>query len=205
MGIKNIIFDLGGVMIDLDRNKAAEALFDLGIKDAQALLGEYSQKGTFLMLEIGELTAAEFYDVLLPFCKQGTTCSDIQKAFEKFLVDIPLDRLQMLEDLREKGYKLFVLSNTNPIMYNHWIQDAFKKDGKSANDYFDGIVVSYQEGMIKPDPEIFRRLIDRYALDPAETLMLDDSTANVEAAKSVGLIGEVIDSPMTLKNITDRL
>ena len=185
--IKNIIFDLGGVIIDLQRIKAVEALDRLGIKDASALLGEYAQKGPFLMLETGEISEAEIYDILLPQCNPDVTCGDLRDAFEEFLRDLPVERLRMLEKLREKGYKLYVLSNTNPLMFNHWIDNAFRNDGKSMNDYFDGIVVSYQERMCKPDPDIFRRVVERFGLDPAETLMLDDSEANVKAAESVGL------------------
>lgn len=194
MAIKNIIFDLGGVVIDLQRRMAIDALDRLGLKDAAALLGEYEQKGPFLMLETGEISASEVYDILLPHCKPGTTCTDIQNAFEEFLKEIPLERLRMLERLREKGYKIYVLSNTNPIMYNHWIDNAFRNDGKSINDYFDGIVTSYQERMCKPNPEIFKRVIDRYSLNPEETLMLDDSAANVAAAESVGLHAKRIEA-----------
>lgn len=185
--IKNIIFDLGGVVIDLDRRMAIDALDRLGIHDASSLLGEYAQKGPFLMLETGDITSSELYDILLPQCKPQTTCADIQDAFEQFLRQIPVERLRMLQDLRNKGYRVYVLSNTNPIMYNHWIDNAFRSDGKSINDYFDGIVLSYQERTCKPDPEIFKRVISRYNLKPEETLMLDDSQANVGAARSVGL------------------
>ena len=185
--IKNIIFDLGGVIIDLERRMAVDALDGLGIKDASSLLGEYEQKGPFLMLEKGDISSSEIYDILLPQCKEGTTCNDIRDAFEQFLRQIPVERLRMLDKLRGKGYKLYVLSNTNPIMYNHWIDNAFRNDGKTINDYFDGIVTSFQERMCKPDPNIFLRVTERYGLNPDETLMLDDSEANVKAARSVGL------------------
>lgn len=187
--IKNIIFDLGGVIIDLQRLMAVKALESLGLKDASDLLGEYEQKGPFLMLETGEISSAELYDLLLPHCKPDTSCSAIRDAFEEFLRSLPIERLKMLEKLRAKGYKLYVLSNTNPIMYNHWIDNAFRKDGKSVNDYFDGVVTSFQERMCKPNPDLFRKVVERYNLNPKETLMLDDSEANVKAARSVGLNG----------------
>lgn len=185
--IKNIIFDLGGVIIDLDRHQAIHALENIGLSDASALLGEYEQKGPFLLLEKGEISSSEVFDILLPHCKKGTTCSDVRDAFEQFLRSIPVERLKMLDSLRKKGYKLYVLSNTNPLMYNHWIDNAFRADGKSINDYFDGIVTSFQERMCKPDPALFQRVVDRYNLVPGETLMLDDSEANVKAAQSIGL------------------
>ena len=193
MDIKNIIFDLGGVVIDLQRRMAVDALDRLGIKDASALLGEYEQKGPFLMLEKGEISASELYDIILPHCKPGTTCTDVQNAFEEFLKDLPVERLKMIESLRNTGYKLFVLSNTNPIMFNHWIDNAFRNDGKSINDYFDGIVTSYQEKMCKPDPLLFKRVVERYNLNPEETIMLDDSEANVKSARSIGLLAKRIE------------
>lgn len=185
--IKNIIFDLGGVVIDLDRHQAVHALDNLGVSDASALLGEYSQKGPFLMHETGEISTSELFDIFLPHCKKGTTCTDIRDAFEQFLRGLPVERLKTIRELRKKGYKVFVLSNTNPLMFNHWIDNAFRNDGLTMNDYFDGIVVSFQERICKPDPQIFKNLIVRYGLNPSETLMLDDSEANCKAARSVGL------------------
>lgn len=192
--MKNIIFDLGGVVIDLDRQRAADALEALGISDAPALLGEYEQKGPFLLLESGHSTTADFYDNLLPRCRPETTCCELRDAFERFLVEIPIERLQALRALRAKGYKLYVLSNTNPLMFNHWIDLAFRQEGISMNDYFDGIVTSFQEKMCKPDPELFQRVVDRYRLDPKETLMLDDSAKNCVSARSIGLNAIQIDN-----------
>lgn len=185
--VKNIIFDLGGVVIDLDRSRAISALSDLGLTDAAILLGEYEQKGPFLKLETGELSSSELYDTLLPNCKPGTTTTDIRDAFEKFLVEMPVVRLQTIRKLRDAGYRLFVLSNTNPIMYNHWIEEKFRQEGLTVNDYFDGIVVSFQERTCKPDPQIFRNLVERYRLDPRKTVLLDDSEANCNSARTTGL------------------
>lgn len=185
--IKNIVFDLGGVVIDLERERAVSGLQNLGISDADRLLGQYAQKGPFLLLESGLITASQFYDGLLPLSHPGTTCADIQDAFEKFLVDLPTERLTAIRALRKRGYRLFVLSNTNPVMYNHWIDLAFRQEGLTINDYFDGIVTSFQERTCKPDPQIFRNLLRRYALDPAETLFLDDSEANCASARGEGM------------------
>ncbi len=185
--VKNIIFDLGGVVIDLDRSMAIKALQDLGVTEAGTLLGEYAQKGPFLKLETGELTSSEFFDILLPLCRPGTTTTDIRDAFEKFLVDLPVERLATIRELRARGFKVFVLSNTNPIMFNHWIEDKFRQEGKTINDYFDGIVASFQERVCKPDPQIFKNLLDRYHLVAGETLLLDDSKANCQSAESIGL------------------
>lgn len=207
MKYRNIIFDLGGVIIDIRREAAVAALVELGIEEADRLLGEYEQKGVFLLLEEGRLSDAEMYDSLLPLCNEGTTCTDIKVAFEKFLVGIPVERLRRIDELRKKSYKTFVLSNTNPIFYNDWIAKAFRQDGKTINDYFDGIVASYQELMCKPNPDLFKILMERYQLKPGETIFLDDSAANCSSAESLGIHSVVIkeEGPDSFNTVTSSL
>ena len=184
--IQNVIFDLGGVVIDLDRDKAVEALRDLGLEDADDLLGLYGQKEPFFGLETGEMSTADFFDLLRSRMKPGVTDHDITEAFCRFLVDLPPKRLEMLRRMRMAGYRIFVLSNTNPVMFNTWIDRAFRQEGGTINDYFDGITVSFQELMCKPNVAIFQTLMRRYGLNPAETLMLDDSDKNCRAAAEAG-------------------
>lgn len=191
--IKNIIFDLGGVMIDLDRLAAVRALTALGMAEAGELLNEYEQRGPFLALEKGEISAARFFELASDRCG-GASPSAIEEAFCRFLVALPAERLDRLVELRAKGYRLYVLSNTNPVMFDSWIAEAFRSQGKRMQDYFDGIVCSYREGTCKPDPAIFQRVLDRYGLKPEETLMLDDSEANCRAAASTGMPVKRIDN-----------
>lgn len=204
--IRNIVFDLGGVVINLRRERAVEAYRKLGVDNADELLGLYRQEEPFLGLETGRLTEPEFFDLMRPLCN-GATDTTMAEAFSMFLLDIPVERLRRLRELRGKGYRLFVLSNTNPVMYNGWISNAFRQEGLSINDYFDGITVSFQELTCKPDVEIFRRVLKRYRLKGHETLMLDDSEANCKAAEKAGMkayrVGNDADTDMIA--ITDRL
>lgn len=186
-GIRNIVFDLGGVIIDLDRDRAVRSLEILGLKDADSMLGLYRQEEPFLGLETGRLTVGEFFDLLRRECP-GATDADLACAFNNFLVVLPAERLEALCRLRQRGYKVFALSNTNPVMYNSWIAQAFRQQGKTINDYFDGIVTSFQELICKPDPDIFKTVLNRYNLEAGATLMLDDSEANCEAAAGVGMM-----------------
>ncbi len=185
--IKNLIFDLGGVVIDLARENAVAALSALGIEGVDDLLGLYRQKDPFLSLETGNITEAEFFEEVRKLCNTEVSDVDIQDAFNAFLVKLPVERLAALRSLREDGYKVFGLSNTNPIMFNSWIKRAFMQEGLKVNDYFDGLVLSYEEGYCKPDPELFATVLNRYGLDPEETVMLDDSKKNCEAAESLGM------------------
>lgn len=184
--IQNVIFDLGGVVIDLDRDRAVKALEELGLEDADSMLGLYGQKEPFYGLETGERTAGEFFDIMRSRMNPGVTDIQITEAFNQFLVKLPAERLEMLRRMRLAGYRIFILSNTNPIMFNSWIDRAFRQEGGTVNDYFDGIVVSYEELMCKPNVSIFETLMRRYGLNPSETLMLDDSEKNCRAAAEAG-------------------
>lgn len=184
--IKNVIFDLGGVVIDLDRDRAVNALQALGLQQADTMLGLYRQEEPFFGLETGQRTTDEFYDLLRSEMNPGVSDVEITDAFNQFLVRLPEARLAMLRRMRSAGYRVFMLSNTNPVMYHTWIERAFRQEGLTVNDYFDGIVVSFQELTCKPDVEIFRTLMRRYGLDPTETLMLDDSEKNCRAATEAG-------------------
>lgn len=185
-GIENVIFDLGGVVIDLDRDRAVRALEELGLADADEMLGLYGQQEPFYGLETGERPAGEFFDIMRSRMKPGVTDKEISEAFNKFLVKLPGERLEMLRRMRMAGYRIFMLSNTNPIMFNSWIANAFRQEGGNVNDYFDGIVVSYEELMCKPNVAIFETLMRRYGLNPTATLMLDDSEKNCRAAAEAG-------------------
>lgn len=184
--IKNVIFDLGGVVIDLDRDRAVRALEELGLESADEMLGLYGQKEPFYGLETGERSTGDFFDLLRSKMKPGVTDTMITDAFNQFLVKLPAKRLEMLRRMRMAGYRIFMLSNTNPVMYLTWIDRAFRQEGGSVNDYFDGIVVSFQELMCKPNVDIFKTLMRRYGLNPSETLMLDDSEKNCRAAAEAG-------------------
>lgn len=186
--IKNVIFDLGGVVIDLDRNRAVKALSDLGLQNADSLLGLYKQEEPFLGIETGTRSVAEFFDLLRSIMIPGVSDLQITAAFNQFLVDLPVKRLEMLRRMRKAGFRIFMLSNTNPVMYLTWIDKAFRQEGLTVNDYFDGIVVSFQELTCKPDVKIFSNLLDRYSLNPNETMMLDDSVKNCEAAAMAGIL-----------------
>ncbi|MDE6638249.1 MAG: HAD family phosphatase [Muribaculaceae bacterium] len=198
--IKNVIFDLGGVVIDLDRDRAVRALEELGLDGADDMLGLYGQKEPFFGLETGELPTGDFFDLLRSRMQPGVSDVQITDAFNKFLVRLPLERLEMLRRMRKGGFRIFMLSNTNPVMYLTWIDRAFRQEGLTVNDYFDGIVVSFQELMCKPNVAIFETLMRRYGLVPSETLMLDDSEKNCKAAEEAGVhafqVGKSMDDDM---------
>lgn len=183
--IKNLLFDLGGVIMDIRRENAVKALERIGMTDANDFLGEYSQKGPFLLLEEGSISPQEFRNEIRRYISTDVTDEAIDAAFCEFLIGIPLHRLVALRELR-KRYGIYMLSNTNPIMWDSRIAEEFRHEGLEMADYFDGIVTSFEAKSIKPDSKIFEYAIEKCQLVPEETIFLDDSQKNLNAAAMLG-------------------
>lgn len=185
--IKNLLFDLGGVIIDIERERCVRAFEALGLEQADSYFGDYAQTGVFMQIEDGSINEDQFHNYLRHRLPSGTTNAQIDEAFQRFIVGIPIHRLQALRRLREQGYKIYLISNTNPIMWNGIIDSEFRKEGLTREDYFDGMITSFEAKSAKPDTEIFLKLHQKYHIRPAETLFFDDSRANTEAGRSLGL------------------
>lgn len=183
--IKNLLFDLGGVIMDIEKNRCIAAFERLGLPNAASYFGEYSQQGPFKLIEEGMISEKEFHDALRKDIANPVTDKDIDDAFCDFLIGIPLSRLQQLRELRSR-YKIYMLSNTNPIMWNSKIKKEFEQEGFAREDYFDGMVTSFDAKSLKPDGGIFRYAIDQLCIKPEETLFLDDSMANLRGAEPFG-------------------
>lgn len=183
--IKNLLFDLGGVIMDIRKENCVAAFDALGLRNATSYFGEYSQQGPFMALERGDISPAEFHAELRPDLPAGTSDEAIDHAFMQFLIGIPRHRLEELRKLREK-YKIYLLSNTNPIMWHDKIAAEFRQEGLTINDYFDGIVTSYEARALKPDAAIFRYAEEKLDIKPSETIFFDDSKQNTDAAAALG-------------------
>ncbi len=184
-GVRNLLFDLGGVIMNLRRENCVEALEQLGLKDADEMLGLYCQTGPFMQLEEGKITPVEFRAEIRRRIGCEVSDAEMDDAFNRFLLGIPVERLRALESLR-KQYKIYMLSNTNAIMFDSKIKTDFQIDGKNREDYFDGMCLSYEEGCAKPDLQIFHNVLDKFGIKAEETLFFDDSQANLEAAARLG-------------------
>lgn len=204
-GIKNVIIDLGGVMIDLDRDRCVRAFERLGVAGVNEMLGLYRQEEPFLSIETGRISAADFYDELRHRAHADIPDAEFERAFNAFLIALPPERLRALRDMRQAGLRLFMISNTNAIMYDGWIKRAFMQEGLRVGDYFDGIITSFAEGACKPDPAIFETLLRRYNLIPGESLLLDDSEANCEAARALGMKAVRIEGRESLLSVAHKL
>lgn len=184
-GVRNLLFDLGGVIMDIRRENCVAALTRMGMEGADELLGLYCQSGPFLLLEEGRLSPSDFREEIRRRTVGDPTDTQIDEAFNAFLIGIPESRLRALEALRSR-YRVYMLSNTNPIMFNSKIADEFRKDGHEMSHYFDGVCTSFEEKCAKPDAAIFRGAISKFGIKPEETLFFDDSRVNLEAAARLG-------------------
>ncbi len=190
--IKNLLFDLGGVIMDIRRENCVKAFQELGMSDIGEFLGDYGQKGAFKLLEEGALTPDEFRAEIMKSCPGGTTGSQIDDAFNQFLVGIPAYRLEALAGLRRR-YGVYLLSNTNKIMWDSRIAEEFRKiPGREMDSYFDGTVTSFEARALKPSAEIFGYAVRKLGIVPEETLFLDDSQENIRAAVALGFHGAVV-------------
>lgn len=174
--------------MDIKKENCVEAFKVLGLHEPDKYFGEYGQKGPFRLLEEGLISPEEFHKVLRGLIPHPVTDQEIDSAFMKFLIGIPVSRLRQLQLLRQQ-YSVYLLSNTNVIMWDAFILPDFEKDGLSINEYFDGIATSFEAKVLKPDAKIFEYVTDTFKIKPEETFFLDDSEVNVKAAQALGFRG----------------
>lgn len=182
---KTIMFDFGGVLVDLDQNKCVNAFVSLGVADIKDYIGKYSQNGLFLELEKGTISVSEFCDKLRETSHITATNEQITQAWNQFLISIPSYKLQFIHELR-KQKRIILLSNTNEIHYEGWAINEFRKDGLSVDDYFDHCYLSYRLGYAKPDEEIFRKVLAGEQAQAEDILFIDDGPQNIETAQRLG-------------------
>jgi putative hydrolase of the HAD superfamily len=174
------------------------------LKDAASYFGEYSQQGAFEALESGKISTDEFHAEMRAAIGEHATDADIDHAFNCFLTGIPKHRLTQLRELRKK-YRIYLLSNTNEIMWNSRIADEFTGEGLTREDYFDGMVTSFEAKALKPGPEIFKYAQTKLGIVPSETLFLDDSHANCEVARLLGWNAEPVEVGMEFMDVLSEL
>jgi glucose-1-phosphatase len=185
--IKNIIFDLGGVIINIDYNLTAKAFEQMGISNFEQLFSQAKQSDLFDLYEKGKISSAEFREAIKKIIGSNYTDELIDKAWNALLLDIPPQRLQLLENVKSK-YNTYLLSNTNDIhieTFNVYLKQTF--DIPNLQAFFHKLYLSYKVGMRKPDAEIFELVLSENNLNPAETLFIDDSIQHIESAKKLGV------------------
>ena len=185
--IKNIAFDFGGVVVALSLQGAIKAFEKIGVKDASQRLDAFHQKGVFEDLESGRITMEEFRLAMCQLTGKEISMQDCYEAWHGYVGFVPQQNLDTILQLRQKGYQVCLLSNTNPFMMKWADSPEFDGQGHPVSHYFDRLYLSYQCGIMKPAPKIFQMMLEGQNALPEETLFIDDSETNVKVAQSLGI------------------
>ena len=184
--IKNLLFDFGGVIIDIDYNRVKKAFEDLGMEDVRAFYQHDDHSRLVEDFEKGLITEDQFRNAIIAEMPGNISYQDFDDAWNRILLTVPPQRVEMLEKLQKK-YNLYLLSNTNIIHYRKYTEDFQKQYGKSLNSLFTKAYYSHEILLRKPNTEIFNFVLNDAGIVASETLFVDDSELNIEAAEKVGL------------------
>ncbi len=186
--IKNIIFDLGGVIVNLNANLTIQAFNKLGISDFDKLYTLANQSQLFDRLDRGEISDMNFRNEIRNLTGLNISDEKIDDAWNKMILDAPYSRLSLLEKAKS-NYNTFLLSNTNSIHINtftNYLNSEYNV--KSLQHYFSKkTYLSYEIGMRKPEKRIFNHVIEDSNLNPSETLFIDDTIEHIRTASGIGI------------------
>ena len=188
MQYKNIIFDLGNVLVRLDSEGCIGAFKAIGMEKLVDLANPQS-KGRELMskLGVGMITTEEFCEEARLLTGTEVSDEEIVAAANKMLVEIPDYKKERLLQLRQEGCRLFLLSNTIDVHWDYCVEHLFPYQGHNVEDYFEQCFLSQRMHLTKPDVHIYEEVIKQAGILPDETLFIDDLKENCEAAESVGI------------------
>lgn len=198
--IKHVIFDLGGVLIDLDMPRCLESFRALGAdpsvmlqhsapsaedggKARATLCDGLVANGAMDLYQTGDISTTDFVAGIIKHCTLGTTEAQVLDAWNDCLLTIPAYKLEFIKELSKQEYSIHLLSNTNDA---HWQFIAKEHFGGRAEEYFDHLFLSQEMHMSKPNADIFEAVLQQLGAEPSECLFLDDAQANVDAASALG-------------------
>jgi putative hydrolase of the HAD superfamily len=198
---KNIIFDFGGVIINVDYHRVVNAFVQLGVKDFDRLFSQLNQHHLFDDFEKGLISADEFRNQLKSISNVPLTDQQIDDAWNAILINLPKENIELLKRLK-KNYRLFLLSNTNEIHEKAFTQMMMHDFGENVlPDIFEGIYFSHRMHKRKPDAEIFEQVLKENNLAAEETLFIDDSPQHIDAAKQLGIQTLLFEKGKTIADI----
>ncbi len=201
MDFKTIIFDFGGVVIDIDPQLTINEFKKLGMSDSDTFLKPGFINNVIRKFERGILTPEVFRDKVRAEAGINFTDQQIDDAWNALLFDIPAERIEVIEEVK-KNYKILLLSNSNEIHYDLYVRDLQLRFGyREFDELFDKAYFSFDLHLSKPDIEIYEFIMYQHKLNPAETLFIDDNIDNIKTAKSLGWKTFHLESPNRIRDI----
>ncbi len=200
--IEAFLFDLGGVIIDINVKRTIDAFAELGLAGSDLQLTQSHHSGLFKAFERGEMTNQEFLNSLKEEVDDGTTEEGLINAWNLMLVNLPAERVRILEYLHG-CYPTYILSNTNDI---HLQKFRYMAEGcEDIEQLFTGVFYSFRLGCSKPEKEAFQKVIDSTGINPHTTLFLDDSEVNLKVASELGFKTQLVSAQNPIEKIFGHL
>jgi putative hydrolase of the HAD superfamily len=200
-GIKNIIFDLGGVIINLDNQRTEDAFIAMGVKNFREHFGHGHAASFFKEYEVGKIDDQQFVASLKALAGLSVSDSEIIKGWNALLLDFPPERIELLKALRQK-YRLFLFSNTNGLHLTALQQTYRDTFGQAElDDNFERAYYSHILGLRKPDKASYEFILRENGLKGEETLFVDDALINIEGAEKAGLKGLLVRPGTTILDL----
>lgn len=203
--IKNIIFDYGNVIFDIDHQLTIQAFQDLGLQHDKGFFGHLQQNPLFDEFEKGNITPAQFRNEVRIIADQSFSDEVIDKAWNTLLLGIRPGYLEYLLEVKSL-FRTFLLSNNNEIHYN-WINNYLQNEYNVANmsQFFEYDYYSHIMRMRKPNADIFEKVISDQQLNVQETLFIDDSPQHLETAKKLGFQTHLMLKTEDLRELLPKL
>jgi FMN phosphatase YigB (HAD superfamily) len=199
-GVKQIIFDLGGVLLNIDYSLTENAFIAAGVKNFPELYSQLQQSDLFDKWETGRMTPEEFVAAMKAASDTPLTTAQVLDAWNAMLLDFPIRRLQILQQIRNY-YDLFLLSNTNEIHEETFNNTLMQAHGiPNIGVFFDKVYMSHRVGLRKPMPEIFMRVLEDNGLQAGQTLFIDDSPQHIKTANELGIQTIYLQKGMTIED-----
>lgn len=186
-GIRAIIFDLGGVIVNLETERTLNEFLRLGIEQVDYGIHPGNQPDFFSRYEIGQISDSDFIGGLAQHMHPQVKPEEIEQAWNCMILDLPRVKLEILEKLKS-NYRLFLLSNTNNLHIRYFLDDFNKQyPDLEFESFFEKVYYSHEIGMRKPDLEAYRHILNENGLRAEDCLFIDDNLVNVEAARQAGI------------------
>jgi putative hydrolase of the HAD superfamily len=186
--IRNIIFDLGGVLLNINPLLSLLEFANLSKTDPEVLKNRLASDHVFEKFDTGALSPDGFRAELCRIMDYKASDTEIDDAWNILLLDFPAERVELLKQLKS-NYRIFLLSNTNIIHFWKYTGDFYSTYGIPMAELFDKLFLSYEIGIHKPDAGIYTHVLQNAGIKAEECVFIDDSLANVDAARLLGMKG----------------